>query len=124
LSARIAIFIAIVVITGTAGDISVSHAMKRIGEVTSFRPAVMLPMLARAFRHFSMWLGIGLMAVAFFSLLALLSWADASLVVPATALSYVAGAFGAKFILGEKIAPVRWAGVVLVCAGVALLSFS
>ena len=84
----------------------------------------MLPMLARAFRHFSMWLGIGLMAVAFFSLLALLSWADASLVVPATALSYVAGAFGAKFILGEKIAPVRWAGVVLVCAGVALLSFS
>jgi drug/metabolite transporter (DMT)-like permease len=121
---RLVIFIGIVVLTGTAGDICVTHAMKRIGEVTSFRPAVVLPMLAKAFRHVSMWMGIALMAIAFFSLLALLSWADASLVVPATALSYVAGAFGAKFILREKIDPVRWAGVVLVCAGVALLSLS
>lgn len=121
---RLVIFIAIVVLTGTAGDICVTHAMKRIGEVTSFRPAVALPMLAKAFRHGSMWMGIALMAVAFFSLLALLSWADASLVVPATALSYVSGAFGAKFILGEKIDTTRWAGVILVCAGVAILSLS
>jgi uncharacterized membrane protein len=121
---RTAIFIAIVVLTGTAGDISVSHAMKRVGQVGSFRPSVVLPMLARAFRHASMWMGIASMAVAFFSLLALLSWADASLVVPATALSYVSGAFGAKFFLGEKVAPIRWAGVILVCAGVALLSLS
>jgi len=121
---RLVISIGIVVLTGTGGDICVTHAMKRIGEVTSFRPAVVLPMLAKAFRHASMCMGIALMAVAFFSLLALLSWADASLVVPATALSYVAGAFGAKFILREKIDPVRWAGVVLVCAGVAILSLS
>jgi len=119
---RFVIFIGIVVLAGTAGDICVTHAMK--GEVTSLRPAIVLPALVRAFRHASMWMGIALMAVAFFSLLALLSWADASLVVPATALSYVAGAFGAKFILGEKVAPVRWAGVILVCAGVALLSLS
>ena len=121
---RFVIFLAIVVLAGTAGDICVTHAMKRTGEVKSFRPAIVLPALARAFRQVSMWMGIVFMAVAFFSLLALLSWADASLVVPATALSYVAGAFGAKFILGEKVAPVRWAGVILVCAGVALLSLS
>jgi drug/metabolite transporter (DMT)-like permease len=121
---RFVIFIGIVVMSGTAGDICVTHAMKRVGEVTSFRPAVVLPALMKAFRLASMWIGIALMAVAFFSLLALLSWADASLVVPATALSYVAGAFGAKFILGEKVAAVRWAGVILVCAGVALLSLS
>src|SRR5215475_14127055 len=106
---RLVIFVGIVVLTGTAGDICVTRAMKRIGEVTSFRPAVVSPMLGKAFRHASMWMGIALMAVAFFSLLALLSWADASLVVPATALSYVSGAFAAKFILGEKIEPVRWA---------------
>jgi drug/metabolite transporter (DMT)-like permease len=121
---RLVVFIAIVVLTGTAGDICVTYAMRQIGEVRSFRPSVVLPMLGRAFRLAWMWLGIGLMAIAFFSLLALLSWADASLVVPATALSYVTGAIGAKFLLGEKIAPMRWAGVVLVCIGVALLSFS
>jgi drug/metabolite transporter (DMT)-like permease len=121
---RFVIFIGIVVLAGTAGDLCVTYAMKRIGEVKSFRPAIILPALLQAFRQVSMWMGIFFMAVAFFSLLALLSWADASLVVPATALSYVAGAFGAKFILGEKVAPVRWAGVILVCAGVALLSLS
>jgi drug/metabolite transporter (DMT)-like permease len=71
-----------------------------------------------------MWIGIGLEAVGFFSLLALLSWADVSVVVPATALSYVTGACGAKFLLNEKVAPLRWAGVLLVCLGVALVSIS
>jgi bacterial/archaeal transporter family protein len=57
-------------------------------------------------------------------LLALLSWADVSIVVPATALSYVTAALGAKYLLHEDIAPLRWVGVFLVCAGVALLSLS
>src|SRR5205823_3950274 len=112
---RLVLFIAIVVLGGTAGDISVSHAMKKIGEVHPLTPVVIVRVLGRAFRMGWMWLGIGLMGVAFFSLLALLSWADVSVVVPATALSYVAGAVGAKLLLHEKVAPVRWAGVLLVC---------
>jgi drug/metabolite transporter (DMT)-like permease len=119
---RIALLIAIVVITGTAGEICATHAMKRLGTVTSFRPAVVLRALRNAFRLWWMWLAIALMAVAFFSLLAALSWADASIVIPATALNYVAGVLGAKFLLRERISRVRWAGALLVCAGVALLS--
>jgi drug/metabolite transporter (DMT)-like permease len=57
-------------------------------------------------------------------LLALLSWADVSVVVPATALTYVVAALGAKYLLNEKVAPLRWAGVLLVCIGVALISLS
>ena len=121
---RLVLFIAIVVLGGTAGDIAVSHAMKQIGEVHPLTPRVIAKVIARAFRMGWMWIGIGLMAVGFFSLLALLSWADVSVVVPATALSYVTGAFGAKFLLHEKVAPVRWAGVLLVCLGVALISMS
>lgn len=121
---RIILFIAIVVLSGTAGDIAVSHAMKRTGEVDILRPASILRALFRAFRMGWMWIGIGLMAAGFFSLLALLSWADVSVVVPATALSYVVGALGAKFLLHEEVAPVRWAGVLLVCLGVALISIS
>jgi drug/metabolite transporter (DMT)-like permease len=121
---RTIVFIAIVVVTGTAGDIAVSHAMKRIGEVLTFRPREILGAMVRAFRKGWMWIGIGLMAISFFALLTLLSWADVSIAVPATALSYVAAAFGAKYLLHEHIAPLRWAGVLLVCAGVALLSAS
>ena len=121
---RLFLFIGIIVLSGTAGDISVSHAMKKAGEVHPLTPAVIARVFGRAFRMGWMWLGIALMAVGFFSLLALLSWADVSVVVPATALSYVAGALGAKFLLHEEVAPVRWAGVLLVCLGVALISMS
>lgn len=54
-------------------------------------------------------------------MLALLSWENVSFVVPSTALSYAVGALGAKFLLGEKINGMRWAGVLLVCIGVCLV---
>jgi drug/metabolite transporter (DMT)-like permease len=68
-----------------------------------------------------MWFGVLLMTVAFFALLAMLSWENVSFVIPVTALSYVAGALGGKFLLGERVTPMRWLGVLLVCLGVALV---
>jgi drug/metabolite transporter (DMT)-like permease len=62
------------------------------------------------------------MAITFFSFLAALSLADLSFVFPATALVYVIGTFGAKFVLGERVTSKRWAGTLLVCLGVALTS--
>ena len=117
---RTALFLAIVVFCGTGGEICVTHAMKRIGEVRNFAPRALLAVLRRAFRLGWMWLGILLMAVAFYAFLALLSWAPVSFVIPATALSYAVGALGAKFLLGERVSGSRWAGVLLVCLGVAL----
>ena len=118
---RTALFIAIVVFAGTGGEIAVTHAMKRLGEVKSFSPLAILRVVGRAFRQGWMWFGFALMAVAFFALLLLLSWEDVSFVIPATALSYVAGALGARFLLGEQVSGLRWAGVLLVCIGVALV---
>jgi len=61
------------------------------------------------------------MAIAFFSLLAVLTFENVSFVVPVTALSYVAGAFGGIFFLKEHVSPRRWVGVALVCIGVTLV---
>jgi len=55
-------------------------------------------------------------------LLVLLSWKPITFVIPVSALSYVVGTLGAKYILGEDVSTARWAGVVLVCAGVALVT--
>ena len=118
---RVALFLTIVILSGTAGEIAVSHAMKGLGEVHDFSPRFILSVVLRAAANLWVWLGICLMAVAFFALLALLSWENVSFVVPATALSYVVGALGAKFLLGEKVDFARWIGVVLVCVGVALV---
>jgi drug/metabolite transporter (DMT)-like permease len=118
---RTFLFLAIVVLSGTGGDIAVTHAMKQIGEVKSFAPQVLLAVLGRALQSGWMWLGIAQMTLAFFSLLALLSWASVSFVVPATAANYIVGALGARFLLKERVSKARWAGMVLVSAGVALV---
>ncbi|HUZ47030.1 MAG TPA: EamA family transporter [Terriglobia bacterium] len=118
---RTALFIGIIVVAGQGGDISLSMAMKQMGEVKSFTPRNLARTLGRSFQIGWMWLGIGLMAVGFFSLLALLSWANVSLVVPATASSYIVGAMGAQFLLGERVDKMRWIGVLIVCVGVAIV---
>ena len=120
---RTAITFLLLVIAGTGGDLSVAHAMKRLGEVHSFRPGAILRFLGRAFRERWMWLGIAQSALAFGCLLSLLSWEAVSFVVPAAALSYVTGALGGKYFLGEKLTLRRWAGIGLVSVGVALVCF-
>ena len=109
---------------GTGGELCVSRAMKTVGEVKDFRPAAVVRVILRALRVSWMWLGLGLMTTAFFSLLAMLSIENVSLVVPVTALSYGAGALGGKFFLGERVTPRRWAGIFLVCIGVTLVLMS
>ena len=111
----------LVVGAGTGGELCVSRAMKAVGEVKDFRPAALFGVMTRALRVPWMWAGLTLMGTAFFSLLAVLSMENVSLVVPVTALSYGAGALGGKFFLGEQVTPRRWAGVFLVCIGVALV---
>ncbi len=115
------IFYLLIIGAGTGGELCVTRAMKVVGEVKDFRPAAVLNFILQALRVSWMWAGLGLMATAFFSLLALLSRQNVSFVVPVTALSYGAGAVGGKFFLGEQITPKRWAGVLLVCMGVALV---
>jgi drug/metabolite transporter (DMT)-like permease len=95
--------------------------MKVVGEVKDFRPSALLRLVPRVLRVPWIWVGLTLMGTAFFSLLAVLSMENVSLVVPVTALSYAAGALGGKFFLREQVTPRRWAGVLLVCVGVALV---
>lgn len=121
---RTALFLVLVVVGTSGGELSVSYAMKGLGELKSFSPSSLLGFLRHAVREKWFWTGILLLAVGFFSLLTLLSWADVSFVIPAAALSYVTGALGAKFLLGERLSPSRWAGIILVAAGVALVSLS
>jgi drug/metabolite transporter (DMT)-like permease len=71
-----------------------------------------------------MWLGIALMSLGFFSLLAILSFQEVSFVVPVSALSYAAGAFGAKSFLGERVSRNRWIGIAVVCLGVTIVWWS
>jgi drug/metabolite transporter (DMT)-like permease len=118
---REAVLLFLVVASGTGGEICVTRAMKHVGEVKDFRPLAVVHVILRAMKLPWMWVGISMMALAFFSLLAVLSIENVSFVVPVTALNYAAGALGGKFFLGERVTPRRWAGVLIVCIGVTLV---
>ena len=119
---RVALCLGMLILGTTGGEIAMTLGMKATGEPARMRPREILIFLMRAFRNAWFWVAVPLMALAFYALLVLLSWQPISFVIPASALSYVVGTLGAKYILREDVSPARWIGVVLVCAGVALVA--
>jgi drug/metabolite transporter (DMT)-like permease len=121
---REAVLFFFIIVAGTAGELCVSRAMKSIGEIHDFRPKSLFNFILQSMRLPWMLIGIALMAVGFFSLLALLSFQEVSFVVPVSALSYAAGALGAQTFLGERINRNRWLGITVVCIGVTIVWWS
>jgi drug/metabolite transporter (DMT)-like permease len=116
------IFYFFIVVVGTTGEMCVSRATRTIGEATNFRPIAIARHIGHAMKVPWMWIGIGMMALAFFSLLGMLAIAKASFVFPATALSYAVGALGGKLFLKEQVTLERWIGVLVICLGVLLVA--
>ena len=119
---KVVLGLGVLILGSTGGEIAITHGMKSTGEPARLRPRALLQFLGRALHNGWFWTGIPLMALSFYALLVLLSWEPITLVIPASALSYVVGTLGAKYILGEDVSVARWIGVVLVCAGVALVA--
>jgi len=117
------VLLLIVLICGsTGGEIAISHGAKSTGEPKRLRPWEVLVFIGQVMSNPWFLVGIPLMALSFFALLILFSWHPLSFVIPISALSYVTGALGAKYLLKEEVNAARWAGVILVCAGVALVA--
>lgn len=113
-----------VVIFSTAGDVLISHAMKRIGDVGHiWRDRGLGAVIRAMLSNTPLWGGVTFMALAFFSLLIALSWNDVSLVGPASAsLTFLSNAVAAKFLLHEKVDARRWIASIFVAAGVTLIA--
>jgi|SRR4051812_7457902 drug/metabolite transporter (DMT)-like permease len=106
------------------GDVLMSRAMTKIGDLGELRARRGIHGTAIAvFCSGAFWLALIAMAASFFSLLTALSWADLSLVAPASsALVFVLNTLGAKFYLREKVDTRRWTATALVCAGIFLVT--
>jgi transporter family protein len=119
---KTAVVIMIVVIATSIGDVLIASGLRRLGEITSWKPSDLVSFGKKLLSSRAFLGGIFFMAVSFIAFMIVLSWADLSLVVPATSISYVFTTLGAKFYLKETISPLRWAGTTFVCLGVALIS--
>jgi drug/metabolite transporter (DMT)-like permease len=116
-------FLVAVIVTATVlADALQTLAMRRHGEIRDFRPGALGRAAAALARNGFVIIAVALMAVSFFSFITLLSFADLSFAVPATAASFVIETFVAKYFLKEQVAWRRWTGAGLVACGVALLA--
>jgi drug/metabolite transporter (DMT)-like permease len=115
--------IAVIVLASSGGDVLLSAAMKRIGDLNELRlHRGLATVIGRVFGEKLFLLALCCFSVGFFSLLTALSWGDASLVAPASAsLTFVVSAAMAKVFLKEDVDRRRWISALLVCMGVALL---
>ena len=118
---RTALLLTVVVLAGTGGDVMATRVMKKVARGERWTWRIAPRRVGRALVQGQMWIGIGLMALAFLSFITVLSWAEVSFVVPATAANYIVGALGARVLLKERVSKARWAGVLLVAAGVVLV---
>lgn len=107
------------VFASSSGDILCASGMSE-----TVLPGRGLPLLTRVVRVIvrrrRVVLGGLCYAVAFFSMLGLLSVVPLSVAVPATAFSFVIDTLGAQLVLRERVPWKRWVGVACVSAGVIL----
>lgn len=113
-----------IVVLATAGDVALAGAMRRIGDLDEIRAhSGLLGAIRAVLTNAGFIFGVLCMALSFFSLLFALSWADVSLVAPASAaLTFVTNAFAAKWILKENVDRRRWFAALCVCLGVFLIA--
>jgi len=116
--------IVLVVIASTAGDILLAKAMREIGDLGQLRQKKgIFAVVARVLGSTTFLSAVFFMAVAFFSLLVGLSWADVSLVAPAAAsLTFVTNTVAARIFLKENVDRRRWFAALFVAAGVLLIA--
>ena len=109
---------------GTVGDLLLTKGMKELGDLSAMNLRGMLSAAYQALSSPKLVIGTAMLAIFFFLWLAVLSWEDLTVALPMQALNYVLVAFLSQYFLGEIVTPMRWAGTVLVCIGVILITKS
>ena len=109
---------------GAVGDIFLKQGIASVGDISAMGFRQILKTMISCLTNWRLIIGTAMQAVYFGLWLAVLSWEDLSVALPMQALSYIAVAFLAKWYLAEDVTPMRWAGIILICAGVAMVTRS
>lgn len=108
-------------VAAAVGQILVRRGMLQVGELAGHAPRYLVAYFWRALTN--PWVVGGTVgnALFYFLFLAALSWADVSVALPLTAMEYIMAALLGIVFLGERVPPLRWAGIAMVVAGVLLI---
>lgn len=105
---------AIVILSNVAGNLLLSLGMKSVsGGALAYAKAFFSPLVL---------IGVMLLILWMLSRMTLMSWADLSYILPVTAIGYVLSAIAGSVFLAEQISATRWAGTLLIVAGICIVS--
>ena len=122
--AKLLLILLLGLIFEATGVVLLKKGILQIGEVQSMAPAELVRVITAGATDPTVLLGVFFEALFFACLLVLMSKSDISFLWPLTALSFVLTTFAALIFLQEKVSTLRWAGVVFIMIGAALISYS
>jgi len=115
------IFLVLIVLFSSSGNIFLSQGMKQIGAVRVGSASDLVRLFVEIFSDGWIWMGIAALLLFLGCFMVVLSWADYSFISPASASSYIVVPLVGHFLLGEKVPPLHWAGIMIICVGVGLV---
>jgi drug/metabolite transporter (DMT)-like permease len=122
--AKLLLILLIGLVFEAAGVVFLKKGITQVGEVKQVSTAEIVRVVKAGVTSPSVLLGVFFEALFFACLLVLMAESDISFLWPLTALSFVLTTLAALIFLGEKVSSVRWAGVVFIVIGAALISYS
>jgi len=113
--AKTYILVALIVLFASAGNILLSRGMKQLGPVRVTSATGLVKLFLEIFSNGWIWMGIGALLLYLVCFMVVLSWADYSYVAPASASVYGVVPLVGHFLLGEKVPPLHWLGILVIC---------
>lgn len=121
---NIFLVLAVALVLEAAGLVCLRKGMIQVGEITTFNLKELFAIFLEMVTNKLVVLGVFFDAIYFGLFLTLLSWGELSFILPLTALGYLVSGSFARYFLMEHVSPLRWAGTLLIVAGVFLITKS
>ena len=121
---NIFLLLAVALVVEATGLVLIRKGMMEVGEISTFNIKALFGIFLRMITNKTLILGVFFNAIYFGLFLTLLSWAELSFILPLTAVGYLMSGSFAQYFLMEQVSPLRWAGTLLIVAGVFLITKS
>jgi len=122
--AKLLLILFIGLIFESTGVVLLKKGMTEVGSVERTSVPEILRVVKAGVANPRILLGVFFEALFFVCLLILMAKSEISFLWPLTALSFVFATFAAMWFLHEQVSSIRWAGVVFIMIGAALISYS
>jgi drug/metabolite transporter (DMT)-like permease len=106
------------------GQTLLKRGMNLVGPIGHIRLRSQWALLVTMLGRWELWAGTVLYAASAAAWLLALSTGSPALVYPFLCLSYLGVVLSAVFVLGERLTPAQWVGVLFVITGVAVVAFA